>query len=330
MTAREIRPAVAKSTSRAPVQPTFSHAFTRRLEVRILALALLVALVFAILLPHFLSHASIRAMLNQAVVVGTVSLGLTFVVLTGGIDLSVGAVAGLTTIILGVALQHMSVPLAILAAVLGGAGIGLLSGLVINVFGLAAFMVTLGTAALAHSLAGLWGEPTDASVQIADFHGLTSDLSLIVVIALYAAAWAYLTYTKGGRTLYAVGSNREAARAAGLRIIVYGAVPYVISGTLVAVAIILSAGQFIPNGIGMGDTITLDAIAAVLIGGTRLRGGRGSVVGTAIGVLIVVMVRNGLSLSGVSPSWQGFATGTMVIVALLAQSILGDRANRNG
>lgn len=331
MSAREIRPTAAPSASHAPAQPTFGHVLTRRPEIRIFALALMVALGFAILLPHFLSHASVRTMLNQAAMLGTVSLGLTFVILTGGIDLSIGAVAGLTAVILGIALQHMSVPLAILAAVISGAGVGLLSGFVVNMFGLAAFVVTLGVMAITKSLTGILSVPdSDLAVQIAGpFNGLTGASSLIFVVALYTAAWAYLAYTKGGRTLYAIGSNREAARAAGLRVLVYGAVPYVISGTLAAVAITLSAGKFLPAAPPVGDALTLDALAAILIGGTRLRGGRGSVIGTAIGVLIVVMIRNGLSLSGASPLWQGFAIGTMIIAALLVQSILGGRASRN-
>lgn len=333
MSAREIRPTASApaSASHAPAQPSLSHALSRRPEIRILALALLVALVLAILLPHFLDHASVRTMLNQAAVIGTVSLGLTFVILTGGIDLSIGAVAGLTGVILGLALQHMSVPLAILTAVLSGAGIGLLSGFIINAFGLAAFMATLGTMAIAQSLAGiLSGQAVDAPLQIAGFlNGLTGASTLLFVILLYAAAWAYLTYTKGGRTLYAIGSNRQAARAAGLRVLLFGVLPYVLSGTLAAVAIIVAAGQSLPTETPVGDAATLDAVAAVLVGGTRLRGGRGSVIGTAIGVVIVVMIRNGLSLSGVSPLWQGLAVGTMIIVALLAQGILGGRATRN-
>lgn len=294
-------------------------------------MAILIGLGLAVLAPRFLSHASVRTMLDQAMVIGTVSLGMTFVILTGGIDLSVGAVAGLTGVILGLSLQHMSVALAILTAVLSGAGIGLLSGLIINGLGVAAFMVTLGTMAIGQSLAAvLSGQAALAPTEtVAAIEGLGSRSTVALLLGLYAVAWTYLTYTKGGRTIYAIGSNREAARAAGLRVLLYAVIPYVLSGGLAAVAITVSEAGALPVDPTMATPLALDAIAAVLIGGSRLRGGRGSVIGTLIGTFIVVMIRNGLNLCGVSPLWQGFAIGTMIIAALVTERFRGHRAGRN-
>jgi len=152
--------------------------------------------------------------------------------------------------------------------------------------------------------------------------------NVIFLLLLYLAAWAYLTYTKGGRTIYAVGSNREAARAAGLNVLGYSILPYVISGALAAVAITFSIAQILSADPLAGNQMELDAIAAVVIGGASLYGGRGSIIGTLIGVLIMVMIRNGLNLMGVSPFWQGTAIGSIIILALLAERLFNWRSAR--
>lgn len=297
-------------------------------------LAILIAVVLSFLSPYFLTRSNIFNILDQSVVIGIVSVGMTFVILTGGIDLSVGSVAGLTGIILGLALQHLPIPAAIAVAVLAGGGVGLVSGLLINVFGLAAFVVTLGMMAIGRSLAYILSGQTAISdipaglqdIVYTNVLGLPSNILFLVL--LYAAAWAYLTYTKGGRTIYAVGSNSEAARAAGLSTLFYSVLPYVLSGALAAVAATFSIGQLLSADPLMGNAMELDAIAAVVIGGASLYGGRGSMVGTLMGVFITVMIRNGLNLMGVSPFWQGTAIGTIIIVALLFERLVSSRVNR--
>jgi ribose transport system permease protein len=152
---------------------------------------------------------------------------------------------------------------------------------------------------------------------------------VLFLIGLYLCAWGYLTYTKGGRTIYAIGSNREAARAAGLSTTFYSILPYVVSGALSAVAVTFSLAQVMSADPLAGNQLELDAIAAVVIGGASLYGGRGSVIGTLLGVLIMVMIRNGLNLMGVSPFWQGTAIGSIIILALLAERLINWRSNRN-
>ncbi len=297
-------------------------------------LAILIAVMLSFLSPYFLTRSNVFNILDQSVVIGIVSVGMTFVILTGGIDLSVGSVAGLTGIILGLTLQHLPIPAAIAVAVLAGGGIGLVSGLLINVFGLAAFVVTLGMMAIGRSLAYILSGQTAISdipaglqdIVYTNVLGLPSNILFLVL--LYAAAWAYLTYTKGGRTIYAVGSNKEAARAAGLSTLFYSVLPYVLSGALAAVAATFSIGQLLSADPLMGNAMELDAIAAVVIGGASLYGGRGSMVGTLMGVFITVMIRNGLNLMGVSPFWQGTAIGTIIIVALLFERLVSSRVNR--
>ena len=146
--------------------------------------------------------------------------------------------------------------------------------------------------------------------------------NVLTLLALYALAWGYLTYTKGGRTIYAVGSNREAARTAGLDVLFYSMLPYVVSGALSAIAATLMSAQILSIDPLAGTGLELDAIAAVVIGGASLYGGRGTIIGTLIGVFIMVMIRNGLNLLGVSPFWQGSAIGAIIIAAVLAERLL--------
>jgi ribose transport system permease protein len=307
---------------------------SRSLEVRMIALAIVIAIALSLLSPFFLTRSNIFNILDQSVVIGIVAVGMTFVILTGGIDLSVGSVAGLTGIILGLALQNMPIPLAILCAVASGAGIGLISGVLISYFRLAAFVVTLGVMAIGRSLAYIFSGqtsiatiPSDLSnIVYTDFFGIPANVAFLAL--LYLAAWAYLSYTKGGRTIYAIGSNKEAARAAGLSVFFYSVLPYVISGALAAVAITFSIAQILSADPLAGNMMELDAIAAVVIGGASLYGGRGSIIGTLVGVLIMVMIRNGLNLMGVSPFWQGTAIGTIIIVALLVERLVSARTER--
>ena len=191
-----------------------------------LALAIIIAVALSLLSPYFLKTNNLLNLLDQSVSVGIVAIGMTFVILTGGIDLSVGSVVGLTGVILGLALHHFSIPVAIALATLAGAGIGLFSGLLIAYFDLAAFVITLGVMAIGRSLAYIFSGQT----SISDIPPQLNDLvytevfgiqtNVLTLLVLYALAWAYLTYTKGGRTIYAVGSNREAARTAGLNVLV--------------------------------------------------------------------------------------------------------------
>lgn len=306
----------------------------RSLEVRMLLLALALAIALSLLSPYFLTRNNLLNVLDQSVVIGIVAVGMTFVILTGGIDLSVGSVAGLCGIVLGLALQDLPIPLAILTAVTAGGFIGLVSGVLVAVFGLAPFVVTLGMMAIARSLAFIFSGQTAISAIPSQLSNLvyTSVLGIpanvLFLLSLYALAYAYLTFTKGGRTIYAVGSNAEAARAAGLNVLLYSILPYVISGALAAVAITFSIAQILSADPLAGNQMELDAIAAVVIGGASLYGGRGSIIGTLIGVLIMVMIRNGLNLMGVSPFWQGTAIGSIIILALLAERIINWRSAR--
>ena len=281
------------TTATAPRGPTALSTILRSLEFRMFCLALTLAVILSLSSPYFLTERNIFNILDQSVVIGIVAVGMTFVILTGGIDLSVGAV-----------------------------------------FGLAPFVVTLGVMAIGRSLSfilsgqrSISGLPPNLdSIVYSSFLGIPANV--LFLIGLYLCAWGYLTYTKGGRTIYAIGSNREAARAAGLSVMVYSILPYVVSGVLAAVAVTFSLAQVMSADPMAGNGLELDAIAAVVIGGASLFGGRGSIIGTLFGVLIMVMIRNGLNLMGVSPFWQGTAIGSIIIIALLAERLITWRSGR--
>jgi len=309
--------------------------FVSSLEFRMLGLAVALAIVLALISPHFFTERNLFNILDQSVVLGIVAVGMTLVILTGGIDLSVGSVAGFCGIVLAIFLKEaLPIPVAIVLAVGCGALIGLLSGVLIAVFGLAPFVVTLGVMAIARSLAYIVSGQRSISglpMGLQDIVYTTVagiPVNVIFLLALYLATWFWLSYTKGGRTIYAVGSNIEAARAAGLNTLYYSIFPYVASGALAAVAMTFSLAQIMSADPIGGNQLELDAIAAVVIGGASLYGGRGSIIGTLMGVLIMVMIRNGLNLLGVSPFWQGTAIGAIIIIALLAERLITWRSRR--
>ena len=303
----------------------------RRLELRMLALALIVFIGLSLASPFFLQTNNLLNLLDQSVVTGIVSIGMTFVILTGGIDLSVGSVLGLTAVLMGLTMPHYGIPAGIAVAVVSGGAIGLFSGFLVARFGLASFVVTLGVMAIGRSLAYIASGQNSISDIPPGINGLvyTSILgvpsNVATLLVLYVLGWLYLTFTKGGRTIYAIGSNAEAARTAGLNVLAYSILPYVISGALSAVAGVLLSAQILSIDPLAGTALELDAIAAVVIGGASLYGGRGSIVGTLIGVLIMVMIRNGLNLLGVSPFWQGSAIGGIIIAAVLVERLVSTR-----
>jgi len=308
-------------------------ALVGRLEIRMLGLALLLGITLTVLSPHFLTSNNLLNVLDQSVVVGIVSIGMTFVILIGGIDLSVGSVAGCTGVLLGRGLEHLPIPLAIFLAILAGCGIGLFSGVLIARFGLPAFVVTLGVMAIGRSLAYIFSGATSiadlpesfGNIVYTNVFGIPAHV--LTLLALYALSWGYLNFTKGGRTIYAIGSNHEAARTAGLNVLAFSILPYVISGGLSAGAITFASAQVMSIDPLAGTGLELDAIAAVVIGGASLYGGRGSIIGTLIGVLIMVMIRNGLNLLNVSPFWQGSAIGAVIITAVLIERVLSSRSS---
>ena len=299
-----------------------------QIELRMLLLIVLVMAGLALISPYFLTVSNLFNVMDQSVVVGMVALGQTLVILIGGIDLSVGSLAGATGIVLGLVAKQHGLSLGIVACLGAGALAGFLNGAIITYGGVASFVVTLGMMSVGRSMAYILSGANSITELPPAIGQLSSDtigglpLNFVCLLVLYALCWWFLTYAKGGRTLYAIGSNIEAARVAGLSIVLWSVLAYVISGVMSAVAAVFLASRVLsidPIG-GLG--LELDAIAAVVIGGASLFGGRGSIIGTLAGVFIMVFIRNGLNLLNVSPYWQGTAIGSIIIAAVLAERLL--------
>jgi len=303
----------------------------RSLEMRMLLLTLAIIIFLGLASPYFLTYNNILNILDQSVVVGILAVGLTLVILTAGIDLSVGSAVGLAGAVMAVSFPVFGFYPAVVAALMTGGLFGLVNGVIIEKGRVAAFIVTLGMMSVGRSLAYIVSgarSQTDLPPQLSDIAlGMIGGIpfNIIFLLGLYVFIYWVLTKTKMGRILYAVGSNPEAARIAGLPVARYKIAVYVITGLLCALAALFLAGRIRSVDPTSGLGLELDAIAATVIGGTSLFGGRGSIVGTFFGVIIMVCIRNGLNLLGIDPYWQGTAIGTIIIAAVLLERFLHAR-----
>lgn len=291
-----------------------------------LAALVLACIFFATQSDRFLTGANLSLIIQQVMVVGTLAIGQTLVILTGGIDLSNGMIMALSSVLVtGLAVQSgMHPALAILVGLLVCIAIGAVNGGLITTIGLPPFIVTLGTYNIAYALVRIY--TTSTITQLPDpllFLGNTFNIGgtaitygSVLMVILYAITWYVLRSTPAGRAVYAVGDNPEAARLAGIN------TGRVLTGVYVVAAITYGiAGLLLVSRTGVGDpqagqTGNLDSITAVVLGGTSLLGGRGQIVGTLIGALIVGVFRNGLQLMGVPSIYQVLITGVLVIVAV--------------
>lgn len=305
-----------------------------QIELRMSLVIIVVMAVLSLISPYFLTVNNMLNLLSQSVVIGLLALGQTLVILIGGIDLSVGSLVGVTGIILGLALHHVPMPVAFVICLAAGAFAGLVNGLIITYGRVAAFVVTLGMMSIGRSMAYVLSGANSISGLPAALGAFSADslldipVDFLFLMACYALCWWFLNYTKGGRTLYALGSNAEAARVAGLRIKVWSMLAYVISGLMSGVAAIFLASRILSIDPIGGEGLELDAIAAVVIGGASLFGGRGSIIGTLFGVFVMLFIRNGLNLLNVSPYWQGTAIGSVIIIAVLIERLLSGARQR--
>jgi rhamnose transport system permease protein len=266
--------------------------------------------------------------------VGLVALPMTFVIVTGGIDLSVGSIFGLSAILLGVFWQNMGMPLpvAMVAAVLVGAVAGLGNGFIITRFKVPPLIATLATLALYRGLAegisqarSVRGYPDwFLGLGTQDMLGVPNQLWLMIVCFVIAAF--VLGMTTFGRATYAIGSNEVAARFSGLKVdraklLIYGA-----SGLIAGLAAVIFVSRVSTTRSDMGTGLELDVITAVVLGGTSIFGGRGTIIGTGLGLILMQALKNGLALSGVK------GDGTIVVIGavLIAAILIGNLLSRDG
>ncbi|MEU6655174.1 ABC transporter permease [Streptomyces sp. NPDC046900] len=312
--------ATAPRTDRAGTLDTI----IRRPIVGPLAALLIACAVFTLITDNFLAIGNLSLILQQCIVVGMLAVGQTLVVLTAGIDLSVGAIAVLGTIVLAKLAGH-GAPLALLLTLVLCAALGGLNGTLVTVLRLPPFIVTLGSftvlAAVTQLYAGSSTYPVQSQLLTATgtsvhLGGVSLTYGILLMLALYATAWYALTQTAWGKHVYAVGDNVEAARLTGIKVSRNLLSVYIATGIVCGLAAWAALGR-IPNADPNAyQNANLESITAVVIGGTSLFGGRGGVGGTLLGTLIVGVLRNGLTLAGIDNLYQNVATGILVILAV--------------
>ena len=299
--------------------------------------------VFSLLQPEeFFDVNNARNIATDAAVLLVIAVGMTFVIITAGIDLSVGAVLVFAGVVAAKAMAEVggdnwSVILVGLGAALGsGLGWGLLNGFLVAKAKLPAFIVTLGTLGMALGSALLITggvDQRDVPFKLVDTIGSGRAFGEVPYLVLIAAAVALvfgviLAATRFGRYTYAIGSNEEASRRAGINVDIHLIKVYAIAGTLAGLAGFMSLARFATTTIGGHSTDNLDAIAAVVIGGTSLFGGIGTMVGTVVGVFIPAVLRNGFIIVGVQTFWQQVAVGAVLIVAVYLDQLRRARYRR--
>lgn len=285
---------------------------------------------------RFASTDNALTILRLAATIGVVSIGMTFVITGGGIDLSVGAILALASVwCTTLATQQMAEDthwlLMALTAVLVGAGCGLVNGLIIAYGGVVPFIATLAMLVSARGLAEVM---SDRKTQILRVDGLREFFNaevvgipvIVIMFALVAAAgWVLLNRTTFGRRTIAVGGNPEAARLAGINVKRHTVYLYVLVGVCCGIAAIMLVARTTTGSSTHGGLWELDAIAAVVIGGTLLSGGRGAIVGTVLGVLIFMTLSNVFTLNNLTSSDQAVVKGLIIVVAVLLQQRLASR-----
>jgi fructose transport system permease protein len=297
-----------------------------------LAALIIACLFFSIRSPQFLTGGNFSLIIQQVMVVGTLAIGQTLIILTAGIDLSNGAIMAFSSIVMTRLAVHNGVPplLAVLLGIGVATAFGLVNGTLITRVPLPPFIMTLGMLGIASALTHIYSQEQTVTGVPGMMTALGNTFSVggtevtygsIITIGLFLLFAYLLGQTAWGKHVYAVGNNPEAARLTGIRTnrVVIGV--YATAGLVYGIAALLSVAR---TGVGdpqAGQTDNLDSITAVVLGGTSLFGGRGSVVGTLIGALIVGVIRNGLQLIGVASTYQTLITGILVILAVTVDQI---------
>ena len=284
----------------------------------------LLCIVITIVTPNFLSVSNITNVFTQVSVNAIIAIGMTFVILTGGIDLSVGSTLAISGAVgASIVKSTGNVFLAIIVAAVIGIAVGLINGLLVSKGKLQAFIVTLATMTIFRGATLVFTDGTpisklpEAFVKIGNgklgFMPIPVIITIIIaIIAVYA--WSQ---TRFGRYLYALGGNEDASRLSGINTDKIKTLVYVVSGFASAIAGVIITSRIGSASPNAGTGFELDAIAAVVIGGTSLAGGEGTITGTLIGALIIGVLNNGLNLMNVSPFYQSIVKGLVILIAVL-------------
>jgi fructose transport system permease protein len=295
-----------------------------------LVVLVLAGIVFGAANGRFFKPTNLSIVLQQAAVVGSLAVGQTLVILTAGVDLSIGAVLVLATLVMSkLALENgVPGPVALLIGFVIAVAAAALNGFLVTRVKLPPFIVTLGTLSIFTAVSLIYAQGQTISLPPGTFltwigstiqvGGFSITIGVIMMLLLYLGFAYALRQTAWGRHLYATGDDPEAARLAGIRINRVLLSAYIVAGAVVAISAWILVGRINGADPNAGLNLNLESITAVVIGGTSLFGGRGAVVGSLIGALIVQVFNNGLALAGVDPNYQVLAVGILVIAAVAA------------
>jgi ribose transport system permease protein len=334
-------PADAPLASGMPAQSARGQALRQRLlsvtGIGPLLLALIAICVFlTVTTDTFLTTSNLTNIIVQTSVVGIAAVGATFVIITSGIDLSVGSNVALSSMVAAYAMKHTGVGGAggVVVALLVGVAVGAFNGASATLLRLTPFIATLATLAMGRGLTQqvskgqtIFGFPPSFTfLGNGRIAGLQAPV--VVTVLVFLAGYLLLTRTTFGHSVYALGGNREAARLAGIPVRRVEFAVYALAGLCAGLAAVVLTGR-LNSALSNGATgLELQVIAAVVIGGTSLFGGRGSLAGTFLGVLLIGVIVNGLTLLNVNPFWQQFVQGAVIFVAVLLDALNSRRLER--
>jgi erythritol transport system permease protein len=310
------------------------------LKLRAVLVLVVLLLAFSLLTPSFLTVNNLSILAKHVAISAILAVGMTFVILAGGIDLSVGSVAGLAGMVagglltVGIAGHTTGAIAAIAVALFVSAAVGLLNGLLVSQLAVAPFIATLGTLYIARGAAlllshgktfpNLAGTATRGSTGfsiLGQSFVLAVPLPVWLMVGIAAAATVVATRTPFGRHVYAIGGNERAARLAGIRIERVKVITYCFSSVCAGLVGLIIASQLESAHPATGETFELNAIAAVVLGGTSLMGGRGSIGGSIIGAFVIGVLADGLVMVGVSEFWQIVIKGAVIVAAVTVDQL---------
>ncbi len=288
-----------------------------------LAGLLLLCIALWIATPHFLTWNNLANVLQQSTINAILALGMTFVILTAGIDLSVGSVLAFAGVVAAWSMHAGApTPMGILTGILVGTACGTVNGLLISFGRLPPFIVTLGMMGVARGAALMFSDARPISGFSDAFRWLArGEIGLPnfiwILLILYGIAFVLLNFTRFGRFTYSIGGNEQAALLSGVPVRSYKTLIYALSGFAAGIAAVLQTARLDSATPNAGEMFELDAIAATVIGGTSLMGGEGNVFGTLIGALIIGVLRNGLNLLAISSNAQSLVIGAVIVISAL-------------
>jgi ribose transport system permease protein len=329
MTAPAVTDEAQEQEQRTGVEAVSSSLRERIQQFLAFASLLVIFVFFSIASSNFLNYSNVTAILFSTVVIGLLALGTTFVIITGGIDLSIGTGMSLCAVISGVLIVNTGIPvlLGVIGAVLFGGLIGFVNGFNVSMLGIPPFIATLAMMLVAQGLALVISDstpiyftdaPSYTKISTGHLFGVNFPNAVLVLAAAAVVAAVILNKTVLGRYTYSIGSNEEATALSGINTRRWKIIIYTLAGLFTGLAGVMISARLASAQPGTGLGYELQAIAAVVIGGTSLSGGKGSIVGTVIGALIISVINNGLQIMSIPQEWQNVILGIVILVAVYA------------